>query len=757
MTRFFAKGLLFVWFFVEQTRISRTVDCFVAEECAFGSSSNDPLNCYGYRSCAQMKSLNGYNDNFYCYGSYSCYKIESVETTASGTGYFTCYGLFSCASCPYVDFGDTVLHCYGEKSCFDSSIISSSDQAIYCDGGESCGSSTISATDYVYFDGFLSANKAMLDGGGYPYYYFRGAFAGYNATVTCNSGDICYIYCYGNGCFNLNLVSNGGEFRIDCTYAVIDYNNITDNVCLYNNDTGIDSDTYIYTTYNHYNIPSLVDVEMSTLDNSFEPCVSTATNATHCIDYQECMIMNTSYTTISNNGPVCCSGSESCNGATDIEGDLPENPIDSGYQYFDGDYYSRNISVRCDGYQSCASVSNHILAKSDSDMYFTGYQAAAYTTIEMAQNSQHSIYCSGYSSCSNTQIKYGLNLYCTGSYSCAYFSYIEDITNVYGYGTIALIHSTLVNIDYLYCGSGYRSCANMSATNVNYIYCGPGYYACALVTASNVDGIYGVGYSALFESDIYNVSQIACIGIKSCARSKIRSIHEALEARGEDALSRSVIISESVGTLNVYISGTNDGLFEFYCNDTDICKIYCQSPRACSNMVLHCPGSCVIECDEYESIDCPVWVNGEIIMVSEIPTATTSSTTALTTSSSPKDETTTIATTSDHESNQTAIRTQLNIEQTSIIETESGDKTPAKMSDTSIAIVLSVCLFCFMLCCVGSECKNCLNNRKERRELDLQLSQQRRVQLEPQQRLQQQLYDSHGAPEQELQNDDTAL
>ena len=55
-----------------------------------------------------------------------------------------------------------------------------------------------------------------------------------------------------------------------------------------------------------------------------------------------------------------------------------------------------------------------------------------------------------------------------------------------------------------------------------------------------------------------------------------------------------------------YINGTNDNLYDIYCNSTDICKIACESSYACSTLRLHCFGLCFVSCDQDNGVDCPL-------------------------------------------------------------------------------------------------------------------------------------------------------
>ena len=95
-----------------------------------------------------------------------------------------------------------------------------------------------------------------------------------------------------------------------------------------------------------------------------------------------------------------------------------------------------------------------------------------------------------------------------------------------------------------------------------------------------------------------------CDGSQSCQSSTIREI-ELIRASGDNALSDSTIVTQTQGTFKLYVNGTNSSPLYVYCNETDICKIDCQSSNACTTMYLYCFGTCFVDCDESNGIDCP--------------------------------------------------------------------------------------------------------------------------------------------------------
>lgn len=98
--------------------------------------------------------------------------------------------------------------------------------------------------------------------------------------------------------------------------------------------------------------------------------------------------------------------------------------------------------------------------------------------------------------------------------------------------------------------------------------------------------------------------QIVCYETDSCASCQIRAVSE-IEAIG-DTLSGSAVISDlDGGMLTLTIEGTNSGAHTLHCNASDVCKIACKSEFACQKLGLTCVGSCYVDCDAENGIECP--------------------------------------------------------------------------------------------------------------------------------------------------------
>ena len=320
---------------------------------------------------------------------------------------------------------------------------------------------------------------------------------------------------------------------------------------------------------------------------------------------------------------------------------------------------SIGTAIRCDARCLCRYMNDgsFVLSKEvlnpnstggDGNIYATGYSSIYGTSslqvvIETTRN--YDIFCTGSYSCYYQFLKNGNNLYCTAAYACQYSPLISDFVNVFGYGQYSLRYGSIEFIDHLYCG-GYESCYDTVIDNVFDSVYGNNYRVLSNSQISNiVNNVIGMGYQSLYQSIIYNVSNVYCISTQSCQNANIRAVHNKIEANGNNALSGSVIISESKlemnGSLIIYINGTNDAnTFDIFCNDTDICEIYCQSTYACSSLVLHCSmynntagyrhhneSQCFVWCDETANIYCPI--NGTYTQMTATATTTTLTTTSI--------------------------------------------------------------------------------------------------------------------------------
>ena len=481
--------------------------CRNESSCEFSNftanSTHQTMYCYGDSSC-QHSNMQSHSTAA-CYGSFSCfgstlYWIKAVY----------CYGSFSCAN---ASTHRTGLYCAGEQSCINSKITNFywNNFDLYCEGARSCANANISVSYSSYYDihmeGSLSGMNAQIMCYIGCAVHFLGSYSGYNTTITCYSTTHSYrIYCYGNGCNRLNLqFANNCSFEIDCNYA--EYSSICPN--------GYQTHENLYLTSHEHDdivdninfLPSLVDISMSTLENSKNFCHSPAVNATLCSNNEQ-----RAKQSIDVSGPICCTGRESCADTLNITS-LIDNNSNSN------DKYNYNISIRCDGFGSCGDCKNFILAKSNgaANIYMSGMKSARaiyYENSSIATTVNGNVFCNGEQSCVfQTQIQNGNNLYCNGASACyastgRFGTLISKFVNIYSYGRYASARVQMTDVTYVQCG-GYQSCAYVIISNVYQSVYGSNYKVFLSSNISNVaHNVVGMGFQALYQSNIFNATNV---------------------------------------------------------------------------------------------------------------------------------------------------------------------------------------------------------------------------------------------------------
>lgn len=621
-------GTIFLLVMIIVIELSRAItSCHSAYSCQLSSiiaTSMENVECYGYYSCYQSSINASRTGKILCYGAYSCFNSSYlyIDRDATSQDYkLACHGLFSCAFVKSIyNDGGTNTNCFGELSCYQSNISAIPNGTITCDGDRSCANATVTGAQHNYIRANFACYNAILNAYNYKYtyrssvikFYMDANNAGYGATIICGDGIRCLIYCNGNACNNLTLVchdhgTNNCSFEIDCSYAE------KSDICP-----------------NGYQLPfilpSLFDhVQFSTYDNSYNPCVSSNTNAINCHDYNECdynsIDINTTITTLdtsknkNDSFPICCTAANGCIGYINITNKINLNSTINIH----------DTAIRCDGHSSCKNIQNFILAKNGGNVYFTGgWTTQGSSNVIIKTRNKYNIVCTGHKSCIDGKtFTDAFNLLCMGAESCSSSTLIEHIVNVYGYGKRSLEFSTIRNIfDSVYC-SAYQACYSSNITNVN-------------------NTVYGGGYQVLYGSRIFNVKNVYCGGLACCSNCSIRG-SESIIVSGTDSLSNSVVFSQldSGQTMVVIINGkfslflfsffcflfsvassqciccnlfnncarigTNNNEIDVYCNITNICKIKCLSNNSCTNLHFHCfeNETCFVDCDQVNGINCP--------------------------------------------------------------------------------------------------------------------------------------------------------
>ena len=123
------------------------------------------------------------------------------------------------------------------------------------------------------------------------------------------------------------------------------------------------------------------------------------------------------------------------------------------------------------------------------------------------------------------------------------------------------------------------------------------------------------GTECLYSATIENTNKIMCKGEKCLYDATIRNNVNSIIVNGDNGLSGSTIITESYGETIISINGTNDDIFNIYCNSTDECFIDCQSSNSCSKLFLNCFGHCHVRCTHQLVAFSCVHQNGYFICV----------------------------------------------------------------------------------------------------------------------------------------------
>ena len=458
--------------------LHNALSCHTGYSCASTSiNETSSIECYGYFSCAYATLIDS-TGFFYCYGAYSCYQallIQHTEERRVGGRNIICNGLYSCAMVNYIHNFDGNLACGGELSCFQSNIsLIDSDARLLCYGDRSCAQTSVETQGLNFFYGHLSGQNAMLYSQDVSVTYnFYGANSGDGATIFCGNGHTCIVECYSNACNNLNLTCMDGigtcTFSVDCQGAEFSVN------C---------PDGYHVTPLSSFMLDidfesQLSNTVMSSYNNSVNQCYDNI-NAINCGDYQDGRCSN--QLVYNNIGPVCCSGSISCDNSVNIT----SNGNDTNA-----------VAIRCDGNHACDLFLENILGINGGNMYFSGLYATLYynNDVRIATTDSYDIFCTGGLSCQRSIFENGNNLYCAGYQACASsLTVIRSIPNVWMLTFAAGEGVTMIDI----------------AGNV---YCAS-YWACRHAKISNVDGIvYGTGDGALYLATMRNVSYVSLIRV----------------------------------------------------------------------------------------------------------------------------------------------------------------------------------------------------------------------------------------------------
>lgn len=320
---------------------------------------------------------------------------------------------------------DGDLLCYGSLSCHNSTIErstpTSAGMSIQCSGDHSCLSSTINIEQdtEIYGAGSQSLKNATINVvGTNNLISLTGYFAGHDLKIIGQENSQFTINCYGNSCYNTFVL---------CNSTSTDINNYCDITiqCFSENLTNID-----------YNCPSTVAVgdpaiviQSSTLTTTnltgVEPIDPNIYDSAEMGQDLDKICNNNSIAemygdasentgqgtspTVDNN--LCCSGEQSCYGATT-------------WSISETDAF-----IVCSGDTACGSCSTIQTTGANNDVICAGESSCKDTNVIQASSSSN-VYCSGTFSCKKVLIKYGDTIYCSGQESC-YNTILKGFRNVY--------------------------------------------------------------------------------------------------------------------------------------------------------------------------------------------------------------------------------------------------------------------------------------------------------------------------------------
>lgn len=391
----------------------------------FGDSSNgQSISCNGEFECVDQTITSG-DDNIFASGYKSISGIDTdIEVTDGGVIYIQ--GGFGCHEIGYVNTDGFIhnnaangvmsagslvvrgIYNYCSVGATDT-IITSDGSYVTCFADFTCKNSLIKASGNLKAQGFQSLHSAeIFSATNDPSIYFYGYYSGYNATITCESGDTCDIYCYGNGCYGLfldchdaatcNVYNCNETINIACPIDVVDGTAVTLPALLEDYQESDWLDMYNISIY-HDDICNNV-----TIATRYDDADDTTSN------------MGVTDISIGSGNFLCCRAFVGCGGLDSI---VISSGTDGG-------------NIICSGIYSCQNIGIIDVSLSPlSGTYCTGRGSCRNTLINgswtgTSRDHGHDtsvVVCGAFDACSNGKV-YNMNrLYCAGCTS-------TDIINV---------------------------------------------------------------------------------------------------------------------------------------------------------------------------------------------------------------------------------------------------------------------------------------------------------------------------------------
>lgn len=258
--------------------------------------------------------------------------------------------------------------------------------SVYCAGDHSCTNSYISGAATIVAEGAYSVKNAIIDttdvdDESIVQISLYGYHAGYNTSVLCRSGKICYINCYGNGCYN-TFCNKYNDYGGTCLFICV--NAGPNNDCPQTSHTILPDDNLAF----YMSEINSINEERCNLENS--------------MTYDDYIYRGSDTISVLNNsndgGNICCRGLQSCD-----SDETPVSTITVG---------GINGSIICGGYFSCYSVDNLIVSGDKGGIYCGGWYACAKTDIT-ADHDTGVVVCGGEASCWEATIRDASKVFCT--------------------------------------------------------------------------------------------------------------------------------------------------------------------------------------------------------------------------------------------------------------------------------------------------------------------------------------------------------
>ena len=618
--------------------------------------SGDNFYAYGYKSVAGVKTSIA-SQEARLYGAYAAQHAQLVNMTYKGE----CFGYKSCDNVKELIIDDATLQCDGSASCTNIGSINVVSGDSYtrnasCYGDFSCANSVFKDTQetwgygaYSLYNTYFDFSESTRD----VSIWYVGSYSGVNSTIICNNGGInCQINCYSNACGGVKLwcnpqIGNCSEFTIRCwscdeeklpssysyymnsgtmvpfdiknnsnskdKYGILQYFGSSEN----RNEKCDGQSSYVYDDYNM----SLNENERENQYNDSVIClrgyytgrsnaISTLGDESDivCSGHESCYGTSMSVNGYGSN--IFCLGNNACSDIVPLALYVNAGIDDASYSYTDssGRVWVSDVNYENGGLVSSTSGAISVSGDYDEVIYqterFMLSDSLAYTfslingvyniTLHFAE-----IYFTSSGQrifdivIQGTTLSENFDIYDTVGHDTAITFTYDHIVVEDGILTIQLSESVenpkisgieIIPVDIA------SSLINGRNNNNNTLYCG-GKNSCQATRITNFEHLYVTGAFACAYCDIYGVRNVYLVTYQA-------------------GLS-SMISSNGNGYMNVYLDGYGSGQSVYLeCILGDVCNIYCLTNDACDNSTeVDCRfgTECNIHCDE--TMGCPIVYN----------------------------------------------------------------------------------------------------------------------------------------------------